>query len=317
VPLAEKALIAGIRRRVRVGANVMAGIGDDAAVLHVPAGHEALVTTDFSLEGIHFRRDWHPAEAVGHRCLTRGLSDIAAMGGEPLAAFLSLALPRQLPQAWVNSFMRGLLDLAKRAGVTLAGGDTAESPDGVLADIVVVGSVPKGKAVLRSGAKPGDHIYISGELGGSAAAVERMRKKGRLNPRHYARHFFPEARMELGRMLRERGLASAMIDTSDGLSTDLAHLCEESGVGAEIVAEAIPRARVGRPAREVDERFALHGGEDYELLFTVRPGKRIPAQIAGVPLTEIGVITRGRKISIRNSKGLGYELVARGWEHFG
>ncbi len=317
MPLAEKALIARIRRQARAGRSVVAGIGDDAAVLRLPAGHEALVTTDFSLEGIHFRRDWHPADSVGHRCLTRGLSDIAAMGGEPVAAFLSLALPRKLPQAWVNGFMRGLLDLARRVGVTLAGGDTAESPDGVLADVVVLGSVPRGNAILRSGAKQGDRIYVSGELGGSAATVERMRKKKRkLNPRHYPRHFLPEARLELGRILREKGLASAMIDTSDGLSTDLAHLCEESGVGAEIVTEAIPLASIGKPARVVDERFAQHGGEDYELLFTVRRGKRVPSQIAGVPLTEIGIITRGRRIFLRNAKGVGYEFVAQGWEHF-
>lgn len=319
VPLAEKALIARIRRQARAGRSVVAGIGDDCAVLRLPAGHEALVTTDFSLEGIHFRREWHPAEAVGHRCLTRGLSDIAAMGGEPVAAFLSLALPRKLSQAWVNGFVRGLLQLAGRVGVTLAGGDTAESPLRVLADIVVMGSVPKGKAILRSGAKPGDSVYVSGELGGSAATIEQMIKhpKRKLNPRHYPRHFFPEARLELGRILREKGLASAMIDTSDGLSTDLAHLCEESGVGAEIVAEAVPVAKIGKPARVVAERFALHGGEDYELLFTVRPGKRVPAQLAGVPLTRIGVVTRGRKVFLRNAKGVGYEFVTRGWEHFG
>src|SRR3984885_2343665 len=164
MPLAERALIAEIqrmaggrrRRLAGSGARIIAGIGDDCAVLRLPRGTDSLVTTDFSLEGIHFRRDWHPAESVGHRCLTRGLSDIAAMGGEPLAAFLSLALPRKLPQAWVNGFMRGFLDLARRVGVTLAGGDTAEYPDGVLADIVVLGSVPRGKAILRSGAKPGD-----------------------------------------------------------------------------------------------------------------------------------------------------------------
>ena len=316
MPLAEKALIAHIRRLAGVGRSVVAGIGDDAAILRLPAGHEALVTTDFSLEGIHFRRNWHPAESVGHRCLTRGLSDIAAMGGEPVAAFLSLALPRKLPQAWVNGFMRGLLNLSKRVGVTLAGGDTAESPAGVLADIVVVGSVPRGKAILRSGAKPGDHIYVSGALGGSAAAVEQMiRTKRKLNPKYCSRHFFPEARLELGRILREKGLASAMIDTSDGLSTDLAHLCEESGVGAEIVAEAIPLAAIGKPARVVEERFALHGGEDYEMLFTVRPRKQVPAQIAGVLLTEIGIVTRGRKVFLRNAKSVEYEFVAKGWEH--
>lgn len=283
---------------------------------------DILVTTDFTLEGIHFRRDWHPAESVGHRCLARGLSDIAAMGGEPAAAFLSLALPRDLPPSWVGRFARGLIGLAERYGVTLAGGDTAESPNGVLADIVLVGTVPKGKSALRSRAQAGDRIYVSGELGGSAAAVGVMRKemrkksKWKPNPREYLRHFFPEPRVELGRVLRERGLVSAMIDTSDGLSTDLAHVCEESGVGAEIAAELIPRASVGKPSRQVDLQLALHGGEDYELLFTASPGKRIPSRIAGVPITHIGHITRGRKLFLRNRDGVGYELQGLGWEHF-
>jgi thiamine-monophosphate kinase len=318
VPLAEKALIARIRRLAPTGGIVMAGIGDDCAVLRFPAGHEALVTTDFTLEGIHFRRDWHPAESVGHRCLTRGLSDIAAMGGDPLAVFLSLALPRDLPQRWVNAFLRSLLTLAGKCSVILAGGDTAESPDGVLADIVVLGSVPKGQAIRRSGARPGDRIYISGELGGSAATVQRMMKTQRkLKPRDFLRHFFPEPRLELGRILREEGFASAMIDTSDGLSTDLAHICEESGVGAELQAEAIPCASVGRPAHAVDLHFALHGGEDYELLFTAPRGKRVPARLAGLPITQIGHVTRGRKVFLRNKQGVGYELLPQGWEHFG
>ena len=318
MPLAEKALIAQIRRRARGGKNLVAGIGDDCAALRLPAGHEALLTTDFSLEGIHFRRDWHSAEVIGHRCLTRGLSDIAAMGGEPIAAFLSLALPRDLPQAWVNGFVRGFLQTARRVNVPLAGGDTAESPRGVLADIVVLGSVPKGKAILRSGARRGDRIFVTGELGGSSAAVEQMikRPKRKLNPQHFPRHFFPEARLEVARILRERRLATAMIDLSDGLSTDLAHICEESGVGAEILAEALPAAMVGKPAGLVERRFVLHGGEDYELLFTVTPKKRVPSRIAGVPVTEIGVITRGKKVILRHKSGAGQELVPRGWEHF-
>jgi thiamine-monophosphate kinase len=336
VPLAEKALIAEIRRLAKASTGrartaIHTGIGDDCAVLRLGVGlskYDTLVTTDFSLEGIHFRRDWHPAESVGHRSLARGLSDIAAMGGEPAAAFLSLALPRDLPQAWVGRFARGLIGLAEKYGVTLAGGDTAESPNGILADIIVVGTVPKGKAVLRSGARPGDRIFVSGELGGSAAAIANMRArpKKKLNPREYARHFYPEPRVELGRVLREKGLATAMIDVSDGLSTDLAHICEESGVGAEIAAASIPRARVGKPAREVELDLALHGGEDYELLFTAASGKRVPAQIAGVALTCIGTITRGSpvrgsfrggsRVIVRNDKGVGYELEARGWEHF-
>jgi thiamine-monophosphate kinase len=281
-------------------------------------GQDSLVTTDLTLEGIHFRRDWHPPESVGHRCLARGLSDIAAMGGEPVAAFLSMALPHDLPQSWVGRFARSLISLAERQGATLAGGDTAESPDGILADIIVVGTVPKGKAILRSGARPGDRIFVSGELGGSAAAVVQMRTKPKkkLNPRDYPRHFYPEPRIELGRILREKGLASAMIDTSDGLSTDLDHLCKESNVGAELESLLIPRASVGKPAREVNLDLALHGGEDYELLFTVRPGKRVPSHIGGVPLTHIGHITRPRVIVLRTLKGVAYELEPRGWEHF-
>jgi thiamine-monophosphate kinase len=326
----EKTLIAQIRRiaKTKTGTNraVQMGIGDDCAVLRFLSRRgrqtDTLVTTDFSLEGIHFLREWHPAESVGHRCLVRGLSDIAAMGGEPVAAFLSLALPRALPQSWVDRFAGGLIELAERYGVTLAGGDTAESPNGILADIVVVGTVPKGKAVLRSGARAGDGIYVSGEMGGSAAAVWELqqdsRKKSRqkLNPRKYPRHFFPKPRIELGRMLRERGLITAMVDTSDGLSTDLAHICEESGVGAELQEMAIPRASVGKPSRQVDLQFALHGGEDYELLFTAPASKRIPSRLAGVTITHIGHITRGREIFLRNRDGVKSELRPQGWEHF-
>jgi thiamine-monophosphate kinase len=327
VPLPEKALIAQVRRMAKfstrgrvLGSNraIFTGIGDDCAVLRLLPGRESLVTTDFTLEGIHFRRGWHPPESVGHRCLARGLSDIAAMGGEPVAAFLSLALPRDLPQSWVGRFARSLISLGERFGVTLAGGDTAESPSGILADIIVVGIAPRGKSVLRSGAQPGDRIFVSAELGGSAAAVVQMKAKPKkkVRPGDYPRHFYPEPRVELGRILREKGLASAMIDTSDGLSTDLAHLCEESNVGAEVESVLIPRASVGKPAREVDLDLALHGGEDYELLFTARPGKRIPAHIAGVALTQIGHITRSRLILVRNLKGVAYQFEPRGWEHF-
>jgi thiamine-monophosphate kinase len=327
VPLPEKALIAQIRRLARSSARrrspgakhaVVTGIGDDCAVLRLAPGQESLVTTDFTLEGVHFRRDWHPPESVGHRCLTRGLSDIAAMGGAPVAAFLSLALPPDLPQSWVGRFARSLIRLAEKFEVTLAGGDTAESPDGILADIIVIGSAPKGKSMLRSGARPGDRIFVTGELGGSAAAVVSMRSKPekKLNSRDYPRHFYPEPRIELGRFLGEKGLASAMIDTSDGLSTDLAHLCEESNVGAELDAALIPRARVGKPAREVDLDLALHGGEDYELLFTARPGKRIPPQVAGVSLTHIGHITRAPKILLRTRSDVAHELKPSGWQHF-
>jgi thiamine-monophosphate kinase len=317
VPLPEKSLIAEVRCAVSTrGSSIIRGIGDDCAVLRLRPDQDTLVTTDFTLEGIHFRRDWHPPESVGHRCLTRGLSDIAAMGGEPITAFLSLALPRDLPQTWVRRFTHGLLKLAHEHGVTLAGGDTAQSPGGILADIVVLGTVRRGKAILRSGARAGDRIFVSGELGGSAAALTAMRSGKKSNSLQYRRHFYPEARLQLACILRERNLASAMIDTSDGLSTDLGHICEESNVGAEIEPALIPHARVGKPAEDVSLDFALHGGEDYELLFTARPGKRIPPEIAGVRITQIGRVTRGRGIVLVDAKGRKRQLRARGWEHF-
>jgi thiamine-monophosphate kinase len=320
VPLPEKALIRRIRdraaKRREAGLHSGIDIGDDCAVLPIPSGHEALVTTDFSLENVHFKRAWHPPESVGHRCLTRGLSDIAAMGGQPLAVFLSLAFPRTLPQSWVDGFLRGLLELAGEFKVNLAGGDTAGSPGGIMADIIVLGSVPRGKAVLRTGARPGDRIYLTGELGASAAALDLLSGGKKLRRSDFESHFYPTARVAVGRFLREKGLASAMIDISDGLSTDLGHICEESGVGAELETEAIPVATVGKSLRRVELPFALHGGEDYELLFTAPLKKRIPSRMAGVAVRQIGVVTGGRKIFLRDKKGVRQELKSEGWEHF-
>jgi thiamine-monophosphate kinase len=318
LPLAEKALIARIRRQAARPSRVSTGIGDDCAVLGLPRGHEVLITTDFSLEGVHFRRDWHPAKSVGHRCLARGLSDIAAMGGRPVAAFLSLALPRTVPQSWVDEFVRGLLALARSFDVRLDGGDTAQSPQGILADMVVLGSVPRGTAVLRSNARPDDRIYVSGTLGGSAAALERLQLEPRrkLDPREFPQQFFPQPRVALGRILRQRGLVSAMIDLSDGLSTDVGHLCDESEVGAELRAEAIPLAAIGGTREKVSLRAALHGGEDYELLFTASPDQRLPSRIARIPITEIGRITRAKKVILLAGQHTRRNLKPQGWQHF-
>ena len=316
LPQSEKSLIARIRRISGTSQGIALGIGDDAAILRIPPGHEMLVTTDFSLEGVHFRRDWHSPESVGHRCLARGLSDIAAMGGEPVAVFLSLAVPEKLPQKWVDGFLRGLTALARQHRVALAGGDTSASPDGILADIVVVGSAPVGKAVRRSGAKSGDFIYVTGELGGSALALAKMyaSPKKKLNAKKCPRHFFPEPRLAVGCYLRERKIATSMIDLSDGLSTDLHHICEESEVGASISAELIPRAH------HASLEHALHGGEDYELLFTTPAGSKVPDKIVGVPVTRIGEIQRTREISIwtqsEGAKAKRSALIPGGWEHF-
>jgi len=282
-----------------------------------------LVTTDFTLEDVHFRRSWHPAAAVGHRCLARGLSDIAAMGGVPLAAFLSLALPLDLPQSWVDGFLAGFLRLARRFRMPLAGGDTGQSPDGIVADIVVLGSVPRGKAISRAGACVGDDIYVTGSLGSGLAVLEQLRagaapvqrdlRNGRLTAAE-RKHFYPAPRVAVGNWLRQRGWASAMIDISDGLSTELAHLCEESRVGAWIARAAVPVA----PGATFDQ--ALHGGDEYELLFTAPKAShgRIPDRIAGVPLRWIGTINRGPGVWLLGPDMKSrQELQAQGWEHFG
>ena len=313
MPLSEKKLIQQIRRMAGGGESVRTGIGDDCAVLRVPSGHDLLVTTDFTIEKVHFRRDWHRPELVGRRCLTRGLSDIAAMGGEPRAAFLSLAVPSDVPQKWVDRFLKGLLDLAEEFKVPLAGGDTAQSAGGILADIVVVGSVPQGEAVLRSGAKAGEQVYVTGELGGSAAALARLEESKPLGA-EYVRHFRPLARVAVGQWLRQRGVASAMIDVSDGLSTDLEHICQESHVGAEIEAEAIPRAQVGLGKKRVALELALHGGDDYELLFT--SAAAIPSEVEGVRVTRIGRTTQSAGMRLIGADGKARRLAAAGWEHF-
>jgi thiamine-monophosphate kinase len=329
----ERAILQGIRARGGRGGGLRVGIGDDAAVLAVRRGEEIVVTTDFSLEDVHFRRGWHAPEAVGHKCLARGLSDIAAMGARPVAAFVSLAVPREFTRgkrSWTDRFYDGLQALAERWDVPLAGGDLAQSPGGVharaAADIVVVGAVERGGALLRSGAKAGDAIYVTGTLGGAAAELrevtrspQKFRDITAATPEHP--HFFPEPRINVGRALaREVGralvrqrIATAAIDVSDGLSVDLEHLCEESGVRAEVDAALLP---LGRGATLKD---ALHGGDDYELLFTADALTRVPRSIAGVPVRQIGCMLRrqaGRPQMTLVKDGRRSELRAEGWQHF-
>ncbi|WP_263355514.1 thiamine-phosphate kinase [Acidicapsa ligni] len=331
-PAGELALLAQIRKRAAgiPHRGVRLGIGDDCALLRLRADEELALTTDLSIEGRHFRLNWHPAESVGHRTLARGLSDLAAMGARPVAAFLSLGLPRDLTQSadgassWVERFLDGLLALAKEHGVPLAGGDLAESPI-ALADIVLTGAVPKEQALLRSGARPGDRIYVTGSLGGSAAEFAALARAPQSFASHTRAtgdsphpHLYPQPRIAQGLLLRKRGLASAAMDISDGISTDLAHLCKESGVAAEVDAAALPLGS-GRTGHGATLEMALHGGEDYELLFTAPESTKIPGRIDGVAVTAIGRILPARKgrarVTLRTGKN-SQPLEPHGWEHF-
>jgi thiamine-monophosphate kinase len=328
----ELTILSQIRGRVAAAgalAGLTLGIGDDCALLRPRAGEEVAVTTDLSIAGRHFQLDWHPPESIGHRALARGLSDLAAMGARPLGAFLSLGLPRELSgpafqssrPTWISRFYDGLLSLAERSRTPLAGGDLAESPV-ALADIVLVGGVPRGRALLRSGALPGDLLYVTGALGGAAAGLAMIvglaSKPGQLRiPKNLlpqlSAHLYPQPRLAQGLWLQRRRLATAAIDLSDGLSTDLAHICQESGVSAELDATRLPL----HPGASLLQ--ALHGGEDYELLFTAAPSTRIPRSIAGVPVTCIGQMLRRHKsrsaITLLTPEG-SLPLTPEGWEHF-
>ena len=303
------------------------GIGDDCAVLRPRAGEEIVVTTDLSLQGRHFRLDWHPPEAVGHRALARGLSDLAAMGARPVAAFLSLALPKELAQSraesrggkqsWADRFYDGLLRLAEESKTPLAGGDLAEFPH-VVADVVLIGAVRQGRALLRSGARPGDDLYVTGTLGGAVAGLRALEALGGKKPparlaEALKPHLYPQPRIAQGLWLARHTTATAAMDLSDGLSIDLARLCEESDVTAEVDADALP---VAQGASTED---ALHGGEDYELLFSARAGAKLPRRIAGIPITKIGRITRKKanhpQVALRTATGSS-ALQPHGWQHF-
>jgi thiamine-monophosphate kinase len=326
-PFGELRIIDRIRARTSPSNGVRLGIGDDCAILKPPPRHELLVTTDFSLEDRHFRRQWHSPASIGHRTLARGLSDLAAMGAKPLAAFLSLAMPKSIARhpRWLDGFLDGLLALAAAHNVPLAGGDTSQSPaEAILADIILIGSAPAGRALRRSGAHPGDLLYCTGALGGAAAELAALSA----SPRKFRTatgdadhpHLFPQPRLAVGQALLRRRLATACIDLSDGLSTDLAHLCTASNVAAELDLAALPLHPL---AATIDDRAQitalLHGGEDYELLFTAAPTTKIPRSIAGVPFTRIGRILTPRKnksqMSILTGKDR-FELQPHGWEHF-
>ena len=288
----ELGLIDRIRRMAgaRRGSGVVLSIGDDCAVFRQRGAIDDLVfTTDMLVEDVHFRRETHRPEDAGWKALARGLSDSAAMGAAPRFCLVSLALAPWADSAWVDGFYRGLLRLARREKTVLAGGDLGRAAK-VMCDIMVCGSVPRGRALRRGGAHAGDAIYVSGALGGSALGLSQLEPaqlgitKGAGKARR--RHLKPEPRIALGGFLREKVRATAAMDLSDGLSLDLHRLCLESGLSAAIVAPPV------FPGASLEQ--ALHGGEDYELLFTARARTRVPGSFEGLPLTRIGTMRKGR-----------------------
>ncbi len=305
------------------------GIGDDAALLEEQSGFETVVSSDQFLEATHFLEGRHPPEAVGYKALARAVSDLWAMGAEARAFLLNLALPVEKTGKWLDGFLAGLRRAARAAEIALAGGDLSRS-ERVQISVVVIGRVRRGRAVLRSGARAGDLIYVSGRLGLAALGLRAMRRGVRggaagAGPMIRA-HMYPPIRLQLGSWLATSRIANAMIDISDGFSMDLHRVCEASGVGARVEGTRVPRPRVSEAlarrlgvsaGAELD--FALNGGDDYELLFTVPRSKaaKLKTAAAGVKVTCVGEITRERRVRVVGEDGRESRLEAGGWDPFG
>jgi thiamine-monophosphate kinase len=299
------------------------GIGDDAALWKPHAGFEAVLTADWFLEGTHFTKKAHPPDSVGWKCLARAVSDVAAMAGNPCCFLLSLALPESCTGKWMDEFLGGLKRASRRLRCPLAGGDTTLRKE-ILINITVIGEVEKGRAATRKGARAGHQIFVSGRLGEAELGLRLVRSGFKGAGREGAllrKHFYPEARVALGSWLGARRMPTAMIDLSDGLSTDLMRLCKASGVGARVYLDKLPLASGIFPDKFDEPKridAALNGGDDYELLFSVarRDARKIPKRISGVRLTEIGEITRGSEVRTVDSSGEEIPLRAAGWDPF-
>ena len=304
-------------------AGVRVGIGDDAALFVPRSGYETILTCDWFLEGTHFLRDRHPADSVGWKCLARAASDIAAMGGTPRCFLLSLALPGALTGRWLNGFLSGLRRASKKLNCPIAGGDTTRQ-ERVLINVTVLGEVRRAAALLRSGARPGEIIYVSGRLGEAELGLATLRAiKGKIRTANSVlrKHLYPEPRVALGHWLADHRLATAAMDLSDGVSTDLARLCASSNVGAFIAEAKLAEAAVEHksvPKWNNRLALALNGGDDYELLFTVARAKarKIPSTYRGLKLTAIGEITRDKELKVMKLNGSTAAIKPAGWDPF-
>ena len=319
--------------RITHHSSLLQGIGDDGAVIRQSGAHDLVVSADLLVEDIDFRVEWTTPRLSGHKALAVSLSDIAAMGARPSYALLSIGIPKKIWKTnFVDELYEGFFALAEAHHVTLIGGDISRTPSKVVIDAIVIGEAQRGHAILRSGAKPGDHIFVTGCLGGAAAGLRLLKDGARLIPdgsrsrralaeqKLLLRQLKPEPRIEWGAMLGENSLATAMIDISDGLSSDLLHLCEASGVGARIDAAKIPIDPdiTQLPRNDLDPlSLALNGGEDFELLFTVSPGnlKKLPSKPGGVECTYIGELTSRKSVILLNDS-LSIPLSSMGFRHF-
>ena len=319
--------------------SLLSDIGDDAAVLRQADGRNTVVTTDLLIEDVDFHRETTTARLLGQKALAVSLSDVAAMGTRPRWSLLSIGVPEEIWHSdFVDEFYEGFFALSDRYDVRLIGGDVSRSPEKIVIDSIVLGECAHERAIMRSGARPGDHLFVTGSLGGSAAGLRLLDRGARLQhkgaDRDHAdsdshsiqqlllRHLRPEPRVGWGLVLGQDQLASAMIDISDGLSSDLNHLCKESDVGALIDAAAIPIDPLvveicGRRALD-PLLLALHGGEDFELLFTVRPNdvSRLPKQVDGVAISRIGEVTNQPGTIRVAEKNRVWNLASQGFDHF-
>lgn len=299
-------------------------VGDDCAVLPKDDKTDMVVTADMLVEDIDFRLDWTTPEFLGHKALAVSLSDIAAMGADPVFAMVSLGVPETVWNTdFTDKFYEGWFVLAKHHKVELIGGDISKTPDKIVVDSIVFGEIAKGQAILRSGAKPGDSIFVTGELGGAAGGLillESGVRYGQSNDTRrklITRQLRPTPQIEIGKQLSAQGLCTSLIDLSDGLSSDLAHICRASGVGARIYAELIPVSRnLSELSITAEQRIglALNGGEDFELLFTAAEKKLIAADLSGI--TKIGEVTTDVGIiKILDKSGTSF-LPQKGFRHF-
>jgi thiamine-monophosphate kinase len=306
------------------------GIGDDALLWRERTGRDSVITTDLLIEDIDFRRTWMPPALLGHKSLAVSLSDIAAMGATPRLCLISIGVPHDVWNSnFVEEFYDSLLALAAEHNVALGGGDISRTSDRIVVNSTVLGQMTRDHAVLRSGAQPGDRIFVTGHLGGAAAGLHLLESGARLtthahtNPTRHdkliLRQLRPQPRLAWSDTLVAQRLPTSLIDLSDGLSSDLAHLCHASEVGALIHSSQIPvDPDIGNIGARDALNQALHGGEDYELLFTVNPrhAARVGQEFGGIPITEIGEITHATD-GIRLTIGDGMQpLEAHGFKHF-